>query len=42
MDLFSPDFPFEKENGMMPKVMIYTFYISNYVFGINSVRKKYI
>lgn len=41
MDLISPDSPSENmQSGEMPKVMIYTFYISNCIFGINSIRKK--
>lgn len=45
MDVFSPDFPsgnmLKEKNGKMPKVVIYTFYISNSMFGINSIRKEY-
>lgn len=43
MDLFSPDFPFEnmlKGKWWNAKVVIYTFCISNYIFDINSIRKK--
>lgn len=44
MDLLYPDISFEnmpkEKNGKKPKVMTYTFYISNYIFGINSIRKK--